>query len=276
MATLLRATATKDQPQLLANHVGLSAVEFLSTGDYYDFPIQSILQLDDGDDVLESMLIARSEGDVTLSVDGGATITAGDVADADFKEYIRASQRVSLVPPEWTDLRIVPGAFTFSGSSDPVLTDWQPGGSGATFKVWEFDNDEQAFFTAQMPHNYKEGTDLRPHIHWTPRDRGVAEDGKTVAWKLDLTIANVDGVFLSSTTYDLTATCDGVDEKGQVVGGVTLDGSLLTVSHIIVGRIYRGPTDSWVLNTNGNKPVLLEVDFHYQLDTLGSRQEYIK
>ena len=26
----------------------------------------------------------------------------------------------------WDDLRIVPGAFSFGGSSDPTLRDWQP------------------------------------------------------------------------------------------------------------------------------------------------------
>jgi len=184
--------------------------------------------------------------------------------------------KIDFLAETWDDLRIVPGAFTFAGSSDPTLSNWQPTGSGATFKVYEFDNGKEVFFSTQMPHKYKQGTDLKPHIHWTPRARGVAESGNTVAWKIDYTIANVDGNLGASANVDLTSTCSGVNERHEISASGTITGTNLTVSHIIIGRIYRDAGDSWETNTAGNRPVLLEFDIHFQLDTLGSQQEGAK
>lgn len=183
---------------------------------------------------------------------------------------------IDYLDETWDDLRIVPGAFQFAGSSDPTLSAWQPTGAGATFQVYEFTNADEVFFSIQMPHKYVQGSDLKPHIHWTPRARGVAESGKTVAWKLDYTIADVDENFIASATVDLTDTCSGVNEKHEITVSETIVGTNLLISHMIIGRIYRDAGDSWATNTPGNRPVLLEFDIHYQLDTIGSQNEVSK
>ena len=85
----------------------------------------------------------------------------------------------------WEDLRIVPGAFQFAGNNDPTLQNWQPGGAGATYKVYKFKKNDEVFFTCQIPHNYQEGSDIRPHLHWTPCDRGSTENGNTVGWYIE-------------------------------------------------------------------------------------------
>jgi hypothetical protein len=176
----------------------------------------------------------------------------------------------------WTDLRIVPGVFDFSRPTAPQLATWQPGGSGSTFEIYEFDTGDEAYFTIQMPHTYVQGTDLYPHVHWTPRDRGVSESGNTVNWCLDYTICNVNCTYSPSATVSFLAICDGVNDKHQVKGNGPISGTGLHISHILVGRIYRGSGDTWATNTPGNLPSLLEIDFHYQLDTTGSQQEFIK
>ena len=174
------------------------------------------------------------------------------------------------------DLRIVPGAFQFAGSADPSLSSWQPAASGATFKVYEFNNADEVFFTVQMPHNYKQGTDLLAHVHWTPRGRGTAEDTHTVFWKLDYSVANMDENFAASANLDMTDTCDGVNERHLMTPELTVTGTGLTVSHILVCRLYRDAGDSWATNTANNRPVLLEFDFHYQLDSTGSQTTTVK
>ncbi len=176
----------------------------------------------------------------------------------------------------WDDLRIVPGAFTFAGSADPSLQDWQPGGSGATLKVWRFKKDDEAFASCQMPHSYKEGTDLNFHIHWTPADRGNEENGALVGWKVDYTIANVGGVnFGSTTTVDLSDACSGFDDRHEKTIGVSVDGTGLLISHMILLRIYRSDTgadDTWAGTLSAQSPGLLEFDIHFEMDTIGSKQ----
>jgi len=179
----------------------------------------------------------------------------------------------------WDDLRIVPGAFKFAGTADPSLVNWQPGGSGATLKVYAFKKNDVVFASCQMPHSYKEGSDLHFHIHWTPKNRGSTESGKYVGWKVDYTIADVHGTFGSTTTLDLSDACTGTNDYHEITSSVNVSGIGLHISHMIILRIYRSDTgtdDTWVGTTNATSPVLLEFDIHYQKDTIGSDEELTK
>jgi hypothetical protein len=216
-------------------------------------------------------------GDVFIRAEDGGTATAigQDGAGTDGVDglvYIEKSDQSGF----WDDLRIVPGAFQFAGVSDPTLSSWQPTGAGATFKVYEFDNGDEVFFTVQIPHSYKEGTNLRAHVHWTPRARGVAENGNTVFWRLDYSLANIDANFPASTTQNLHDTCNGVNERHEVTDSQSISGTGVTISAMLVCRLYRAAGDTWATNTAGNRPVLLEVDFHFETNSNGSREESTK
>jgi hypothetical protein len=217
--------------------------------------------------------IRNSDGDIvwSSSAAGATTQKFGDSSGSDYTQ-INTSGQIGMFGDgrQWNDIRIVPGAFEFAGVSDPTLSDWQPGGAGATFKVWEFNNSE-VFFTCQLPHEYDIGTDLKPHLHWTPRNRGVAESGNTVAWKLDYSIVDINGTFGSSTTVNLFDACDGTNHKHQVTASGTISGTSITgISAMLVCRLYRDTgdaSDTWATNTSGNLPAILEFDIHYQADT---------
>lgn len=181
-----------------------------------------------------------------------------------------ATTPIEYTDTVWEDLRIVPSAFDFAGSADPNLVSWQPGGSGTTFKAWEFAPSDEAFFTMQLPHAWKEGTDLKCHIHWTPQKRGNEENGKTVAWKLNYSWANRDAAFVASAVIDMTDACSGTDHLHEMSVEATITGAGKTISSMMICRIFRDAGDTWATNTTGNLPLLLEVDFHYQIDVAGS------
>ena len=178
----------------------------------------------------------------------------------------------------WDDLRIVPGAFSFPGSADPGLYDWQPTGSGITFKVYKFNKNDYVTASCQMPHTYKEGSDLYFHIHWTPADRGTAEGTANVGWKVDYSIANIGDTFPAGSTSLHTDACQSTNDQHLLASGEVVDGSGLTISHVITLRIYReddGANDTWS-GTNSQAPGLLEFDIHYQIDDRGSINESTK
>jgi len=77
-----------------------------------------------------------------------------------------------LTDTVWDDIRITSGGFELTGNSDPYKVNWQPGGAGAIFKMWEFAKDDYVCVSAQMPHGYKAGSALKVHAHWTPGSRG--------------------------------------------------------------------------------------------------------
>lgn len=174
----------------------------------------------------------------------------------------------------WDDLRIIPGAFEFAGSSDPTLSNWTLGGT--TFKVYQFNTNNEVFFTCQIPHSYVQGTNIFAHVHWTPHTRGVAENGNTVAWTLDYSWANTDAVFGNAATVNLTDTCTGVNNSHLMTPQGQIIGTGREISSMLVCRLYRAAGDTWATNTLNNRPALLEFDLHFQIDTIGSREALIK
>ena len=180
----------------------------------------------------------------------------------------------------WDDLLINSGLFQFAGSNDPVWRDWQPGGSGTSFRLLHFNLNDEIYFSCQLPHTYKEGTDLHVHVHWTPAKRGNEESGSYVGWKLDYTWTNINGsAFAPSAVIDMSDTCSGTDDYHEVSEGLTvLSGTGKTISSMLVCRLFRSDTgtdDTWT-GTNADAPALLQFDIHHEIDAGGSRQEWVK
>lgn len=206
------------------------------------------------------------------------TAAGGKAVVLDANKDVTGIRRLSvdqlrLADSVWEDVRIEPSTFDFAGNSDPTKVNWQPGGSGATFKVWEFDVGDEGFFLIQLPHARKPGTDLKLHVHWTPGTRGNEEINKTVAWKCDISAASIGSAFPASSTYDMTDTVTGTDHLHEISPAATIPGATLGLSAMLMCRIYRHTGDTWATNSTGNLPLLLEIDIHYEIDRLGSDNE---
>lgn len=186
-----------------------------------------------------------------------------------------------LTDTVWDDLRITPGSFDRPGSSDPAYVLYYPNGGGIGTYLTEWAKNNVASFVAQLPHSYKQGEDIYVHLHWTPGARGEAEINKTVGWKVDYTWANYNGTFSDMQTVDLSDVCDGVNHKHQMTDDILLTGigADKNISSMLLCNIRRADTgldDTWVGTISGQLPMLLEIDFHYPMDTLGSSTHSVK
>lgn len=174
----------------------------------------------------------------------------------------------------WDDLRVTPGGFDRPGVSDPDLVAYNVNGGGVSTYLYEFAKNDIASFTVQLPHNYAEGQDLKAHVHWTPGARGNEENGATVGWKIDYSWANIEGNFPTMSTADVSDACDGTDHKHQMTPEVTITGTGKSSSSMLLCNIKRtatGTDDTWASTTSGQLPMILEIDFHYPISSLGSR-----
>lgn len=174
----------------------------------------------------------------------------------------------------WDDIRIIPSAFDFAGNADPTNVAVSIG--NMTFRLYEFATSDEAYCTVQMPHGYKRGSTLRPHVHWTPGTRGNEEAGKSVAWKAQISCAQYGEVFSDAVTVDLTSTLGESAVDGEHVIGPSADYEVPATfgeSGMLLIRLYRDFGDSWVGTSSGSRPLLLEFDIHYQMDKLGSDDE---
>lgn len=234
------------------------------------------------DDVMlpDSEAIKLGTGvDMDIYYDGTSGYIHTDlVAASDLNIDCGTDKTVVLSESVWDDLRITPGSFDRVGVSDPAIVVYAPGGGANTY-LYEFQLDDIASFTIQLPHGYKQGTDITCHVHWTPGARGNEENGATVGWKVDYSWANIDGNFGALATVDLSDTCDGTDHKHLMTPSGTITGTSKEISSMLICNIKRtdtGTDDTWAGTASGQLPMILEIDFHYEIDTLGSRQVGIK
>ena len=193
---------------------------------------------------------ASAEYDVNLS-DGGITTpyTWGGNMLTD----------VDDLPNRWEDLR-VPMTSAKQGVTSPpgfdVFLD--------TVRAYAFSKaaDEELFFVVQLPHAWKEGSDIIVHAHWAPKDT----DTGNVLWRLEYTWANIDGTFGATALTHETQDADGVAYKHQKVDMGTIAGAGKTISSMLICRVFRDTSG----DDYDNDAFLLAVDFHYQVDAIGS------
>jgi hypothetical protein len=183
----------------------------------------------------------------------------------------------------WDDLR-VPMSALKQGKVAPDSEDFPYGGgtSGVLMDWFSASTMNEMYFVVQMPHSWAEGTEIMPHIHWTPSQDGAASK-TTVQWGLDYSWLNLGDTHSSYTllTGSVTVPADALLVKSRhyltplkTSGGTGILGTGKTISSMLICRIYRLPTASE--DTFEGKAGVLEVDFHYQINTIGSRLEYTK
>jgi hypothetical protein len=180
----------------------------------------------------------------------------------------------------WEDLRVAVTSTKLGGTKDPGFAVFKTNGAGSqgVFLYW-FDAaaEEELYFVVQLPHSWAR-TAITPHVHWVPATNsdGVPAN-QTVEWGLEYTWANIGGVFSNTSIVygkaHLPADADVVAGKHYVTNLTAITPGVGTqdgISSMIACRIFRNATDA-VDDTYEQDAGLLEIDFHYEIDTIGSR-----
>lgn len=170
----------------------------------------------------------------------------------------------------WDDLLVNPDA-TGKGSASPTFSTFK---NGVSLWMFESGKSQEVFFTVQIPHKYKEGTSLFPHVHWTTSTG--TPTGTNVVWSLEYTVVAIGGNFPATTiltSNSVVATPSGTGQHNITNLG-TISGTGIGISTILVCRLFRAATDS--RDTFSNSVGLLSMDFHYEIDTEGSRDPFLK
>jgi len=201
------------------------------------------------------------------------TSTYFDNNSGDIDVYTSANKTIELQTVVYEDLRVAVASASRLGFTDPdwvQVTDDGAGSVGVYALGFADNRDEELFFTVQIPHSYKQGTDILPHVHWLP----LGADTGVVEWQLEYTWANIDSAFPTTSTATGTDAGAGTANTHQVVSLSTITGTSKNISSMLLCRIHRdGGNGS---DTYTGDAVLLEIDFHFQINTMGSRQELVK
>lgn len=166
----------------------------------------------------------------------------------------------------WDDVR-VPMDIVKLGASAPT---WGTLGTGLDVLQFSHSQDNYVSFVCQLPHGYKVGSDIYPHVHWSPIDT----DAGNVRWLLRYSWANIGDVFPAGSNIYTTDATDLTAEKHQLVSFAAIDGTGQDISSMLHCRLYRLGTS--VVDTYGSDVNCHEFDFHIQKDTVGSSEEKSK
>lgn len=137
-------------------------------------------------------------------------------------------------------------------------------------EIWFFRNAagvEAMSFTLQLPHNWKDGSTIYPHIHWVPKSSGAGN----VQWNLDYSWADLNTItpeaFSAATTSSVIV--NGPFTLNQhlisdlTTGNVGIDGTGKTYSSVLICRIWRD--SSLAEDTYNGDAGGLSMDFHISI-----------
>jgi hypothetical protein len=177
----------------------------------------------------------------------------------------------------WDDLRFPASRFQLGAARPPALVVWATDGAGSQgVLALEFAdepvNEEQVFFDAQMPHGWREGSQLDVHIHYSPEDTTVCNYRMCVEYM----VASIGSNFPANTTVTcVDFASSAIATKHSLVDLIDITMTGETISAVVKGRLVRN--SAHVNDTcNGKKLYLHTFDIHHELDRPGSRSELSK
>lgn len=206
----------------------------------------------------------------------GDHIRIGDIVGGDYVEINTddGSVRLRGDATAWDDL-LFPASVVKPGATAPAYKAFGPSGSLQAL-MFEAGHNDEVYFEVQLSHRWKEGSKIYPHVHWTP----TTADAGNVVWELEYSWANIDGTFGAPSNMASEATAAGgtawVHKLTMLkeAGNAYIDGTGKTMSSMLVCRLHRNSNAG--SDTLNKDVAMLDVDFHIEIDSFGSDEEYTK
>jgi hypothetical protein len=137
--------------------------------------------------------------------------------------------------------------------------------------AYGFQRADQLYGCFEILHDYKEGSNLRFHIHWAPS----SINNGNVVWQLDLSCANVNYVLPATELLTKTEAACGVANTHQLTEfEPILSGTGKKIGCIVPFRLRRGEAGDG--DTFTGLAIALSIGVHYECDGIGSNQIFIK
>lgn len=149
------------------------------------------------------------------------------------------------------------------GASAPDLVAW----NGGTISVYAFDGlavSEQLFGTCEYNHEFAEGADIYPHVHWAATTAAAGN----VKWNLTYVWDNPGEGPSAETTISAVTAAPGVAWRLTKSGFPTITGTGKKIGSQFQFRLWRDPADAQ--DTYGADAVIQTMGIHALVDSSGS------
>lgn len=242
-------TEWKNSSGTVLNSIGLTGAVFNESGDAStDFRVES--------DTEANMIFLDANGDTD-----GAVYLGGSTNGI----KINKGGNLTLLGTATVFDDLMPNAVSVgTGGGVPAFTAYN-----GNLKAYEFVGaalTKEIHAEFQLPHAYKEGSNIEPHIHlYVPNDAtgGVIKFGCEYTW------VNIDGTEGATATITGTVTiAAGAGNLHKMISFGSITGTGKTISSILSCRIYRDPADA--ADTFGASVWMKAADVHHERDKIGS------
>lgn len=172
---------------------------------------------------------------------------------------------------EWEDCRVAVNNVKVPATKNP---DWvaYKGGLVLSFGAEVIEgNEEEVYFMIQLPHAIKEGSTIKPHVHWVAK---TDEASKAVRWGMSYSFANIDATFPDETTIHVNTATNNDADKHLVGYFPDIELTSMKISSMLIIKLFRN--SSSVSDTYTGEAYLLEFDIHIEINTIGSREVLVK
>lgn len=267
------------------NWVKSGAINMVSTGTIGNTRVPSYMSFATGTNTVPTILveamritntqkigIGTAYPDSAVHILGAEKIGKINAITLDTNKGLRLTGTATV----WEDLRI-DALNTNGGISEPVLTNNFAGVSGIYQRFWQGSvADDQMLFNVQLAHAWKEGGGFEIHIHTFPWTTPSA--GDTCVWEFSYNWQNVNGTYGAMTTNTVKQPLNGTAQwQHKLIELINLNAPAVgkTISSILVCRLRRLANSNASDTYTGGMGVLY-VDGHYEVDSMGSKDETVK
>jgi hypothetical protein len=166
--------------------------------------------------------------------------------------------------------------------TDTDYNDWRWGGAGinppggtaaatltqiGTTGCYAFgfsNNTSMVFHDLQLPHDYAEGTDLIPHIHWFPSTTATYAGTWTLTYVNWLSIATGAAIQAAASVTVAFNSAMTANEMQTADFSANITGTNRKISSVLTATLSLSLTSGTLCFLGG-------IDAHYQVNSLGSR-----
>jgi hypothetical protein len=203
---------------------------------------------------------------MTDFVNGKMVVNTPILVQGDLDLDCGSQKTLNLINTVWDDIIILPNNMRGGTTPPSWATVFKDGVYQMCFVNGQSD---EVYGSFELPHDYKEGTALYPHLHWSPSSTDTGNCVFTVVYS----IAIVNGVFgTTSTALSFTQAGAGVALTNQLIdSSAVIAGTGRKIGDIIVFRLARPTGDAFT-----GDAFLHSFGVHYEIDTMGSRQRLVK
>ena len=199
------------------------------------------------------------------------TVYVADGAASGVQTNVKALDLFPKTVTVWDDYVVPIVGANAAGIAPPTLVKVNDDGAGSTgvyYYSFAHNSEKEVFFTVQLPHRYKPGTAIRPHIHWGPTTTGTGG----VVWGLEYCISNRAVAAGNTVIIKATGQAPGALMTQVITSLPEIAGTSMVESTLLNCRFFRASGDG--ADTYGAGAVAMSFDVHFEVEKLGTVEEY--